>query len=310
MTKTRHDGCTANFMSWGQLQCKECKRSSNESVGRDNLEWRSRTSELGGQGRTNSASSSGQRSSLGAQSSSSGVRSTIGTSSGGRSLRRGSTRNEAYGLSGGRAGRASRAGSIGLGGEVNLRNNDAGSTVGDGGNGKLRGRRPFSGDLRRRSLPSRNLRSSSLSSRNLRSRSLSSGDLRNGSLDSRNLRRRVQRNIARAVLDDLGVLWNMLSADANQVLQRLLSLLISTAPGCNTVDDVLGELRVGAIASLVSVVLALAINLEPGVHALGENIRRRNGRVAGGGRLRSGRAGERSGDAGRRGGGNDCGALA
>jgi len=60
----------------------------------------------------------------------------------------------------------------------------------------------------------------------------------------------------------------MLGADTDKVLKGLLGLLISLAPRHNTVDDVLGELGVLAVAGRVGRILAVSADLEPSVHAL------------------------------------------
>jgi hypothetical protein len=79
--------------------------------------------------------------------------------------------------------------------------------------------------------------------------------------------------VLRAVCDEARVLRNVFSADTDEVLESVLGLLVGVAAGLDTVDDVLGELGVLAVAVSSSVVFAvLGADLKPCVHARRENI--------------------------------------
>jgi hypothetical protein len=97
------------------------------------------------------------------------------------------------------------------------------------------------------------------------------------------------------VVDDAGVLGNVVSADTNEVLESLGGVVVVGATSRDTVNDVLGELRLDTVALRVSVVLAtLGADLEPRVHALRNNVRDHrdvNRRVARAGRRGDSRAG-------------------
>jgi hypothetical protein len=77
----------------------------------------------------------------------------------------------------------------------------------------------------------------------------------------------------------------VLSADTDEVLKRLAGLLVGAAPSRNAFNDLLSEVLVLAVAGSIGVVLAATRNLEPGVHALRENIRGADRWVTGAGRL-------------------------
>lgn len=156
---------------------------------------------------------------------------------------RGRTRNQLD-----RGGRGDARSGRGLGREDDLRDRVRGRAVGDGGarnrgSGRRRGGR-------RSCRPSRGSRSS---------RSCGRG--------------RVDGNVGRAVGDDSRVLGDVARADADEVLESLLSLLLA-AIGGHAVDYVLGEVNDGAVACRVGVILALRVDLEPAVQALGEDLRR------------------------------------
>lgn len=63
----------------------------------------------------------------------------------------------------------------------------------------------------------------------------------------------VQGNISRAILNNLGVFRNVLCTYTNEVLQSFFGLFIGTTPSGDAVNNILGEIRVDAVAALVSV---------------------------------------------------------
>jgi hypothetical protein len=71
----------------------------------------------------------------------------------------------------------------------------------------------------------------------------------------------------------------MLGTDTDEVLQSLLGLLGCVTTSNDAVNNVLGELCVLAVAVLVGVVLALGADLQPGVHASGQDLVNLRGRV-------------------------------
>jgi hypothetical protein len=116
--------------------------------------------------------------------------------------------------------------------------------------------------------------------------------------------RSVVESVARAVGDETRVLRNVGSTDTNEVLKCLLCLLVGLAPCLHTVDDVLGEFGVLAVAVDGRVVLAvLGADLKPRVHAAGEHVANLfgwvgRGWVAGAGGLCGGSTGRLAGGSG------------
>jgi hypothetical protein len=93
--------------------------------------------------------------------------------------------------------------------------------------------------------------------------------------------RSIVKGVVGAVSNEARVLGNVLRADAHEVLELLLGLLVRVTSCLYAVDDVLGELGVLAVAVRGSVVLAvLRAYLQPCVHAGGENLSNGWGRVA------------------------------
>jgi hypothetical protein len=232
------------------------------------LEWRRSTSELRGRGGVQGSSASGLE---GSKSSARGrargrARDRVRRGGGGGSLGRRVARNKGNGLGG------SRTCLVGLGSEVHLGDGDGGGTVCDGGAGGRRGRSftwDLTGNLRRGS----GRRNTALSCRSACTASRGRS------------RSRVERDVGGAVGDKTGVLRNVLGADTDEVLERLTGLLVGAAPSGNAFNDLLSEVFVLAVAGRIGVVLAATRNFEPGVHALGKNIRGADRWVAGAGGL-------------------------
>ena len=63
----------------------------------------------------------------------------------------------------------------------------------------------------------------------------------------------------------------MSSADTDQVGQSLLDLGVISTMSCDTLDDILGEVSLGAVALMVAVVLATCLT-DPGIETLWNNI--------------------------------------
>jgi hypothetical protein len=250
------------------LQSKESKNSAEERRLDRDTNRRGSTSELGrgsGSGVTIARNSAGNEASGGSVARGDGVRRSSGL--GGNRSRCARDQSDRRRL-GGSSTRRSRGCGRRVGREVNLRNRDGsgvggrdagavgavarnsgGGLVGDGGE-----RHRWCGSCRRGSCL-RGVDRSRTRSRRSRSRGGGDGD------------------VGRAVGDETRVLRDVLSADTNEVGESVLGVLV-IGPRGNTVDDRLGEVGVLAVAGSVRVVLAVRLELEPGVHALGQALRR------------------------------------
>lgn len=208
----------------------------------------------------------------------------VGSASGdGRDSSR-SARNKSNGLLGGsdtRCGRLSRS----IGGEDDLGNSDRSGYSGDDAAARnSTAARDCDGGLVGNLGDGASGRSATRGSRS------DSGSRARWGTSGSGWARGVEGNVGGAVGDKTRVLGHLRSTDSDQVLESLLSLLVVLGPRGNALNYILGEVGVLAVAVGVGVVLAVGLNLEPCVQALGETLRRS---VTGDLRLRrAGRNGE------------------
>lgn len=275
-------------------QSKESQHGTKNGVLRLELEGCCGTSELGWRGSVISSSTSRF------EGSKRGTRDRVRRSGRARrSLRWRSARHKTH-----RRGRG-RTCLVGLCCEMHLRNSESRGAVYDSG-----AWRPCSGCLSRDSAsntarwslrswcssrngssgtraPRGDLRGSSCAGNSNGAANLTRGRADAASRSSRRSRSGIQGNVRRAVGDDTRVFRNVLGADTNEVLEGFTGLIVSATPSGNAVNDLLGKVFVLAVAGSICVVLAVARDLEPCVHALGQDVRRADRRIAGAGRLRS-----------------------